>query len=408
MTRSTELTGFAILCAWAFWTAVHPCGFEPQTFGSVERDFAAATYGNLPKHGGKHRFATTDAFAARSPIFPSRQRARAYLGLDAHHVVCIRSRPPMVSPKSIRQLKDELECLYTPPLRAAATWYPIRQVLEEFDQVGIKLTSELQPPAIGRWIKAHPDRGAMTVKKLLGSLRAACSYAVQMRYLERSPFEFRREWVRAPKTLAPKHHSAEAISSVLKHLESERLLGWEEHRLYALTALYAYTGLRKMEALNSKVADYHLDDGFFDLVAHRRLKTSDSEQPIPLPSRLVAILRDWLPKTGSDWAFPNKGRMGPWTGGSPGRKPLDRIKIAGERAGVKGFTVLSLRHSWATHAESLWDLGEGVTKRVLRHTTTRTQLHYRHADLPNLRRRVEGISFGGEGASRGQVQTLGA
>ena len=314
----------------------------------------------------------------------------------------------MVSPKTIRQLKDELECLYTPPLRAAATWYPIRQVLEEFDRIGIKLTSELQPPAIGKWIKARPDRGAMTIKKLLGSLRAACNYAVQMRYLERSPFEFRREWVRTPKTRAEKHHSAESISRVLLLLEDERNLSWENDRLLALTALYAYTGLRKMEALNSKVADYHLDDGFLDLVAHRRLKTSDSEQPIPLPSRLVKILRDWLPRTDSEWAFPNKTRTGPWTGGSPGKKPLDQIKIAGERAGVKGFTVLSLRHSWATHAESLWDLGEGVTKRVLRHTTTRTQLHYRHADLPNLRQRVDGISFGGEGVNRGQGQALRA
>lgn len=312
-----------------------------------------------------------------------------------------------MSPKTLRQLKDELSDLYAPPLRAPATWYPIRQVLEEMDRAGIRLVSELQPAGIARWIKAHPDRGAMTIKKLLGSLRAACSYAVQMRYLERSPFEFRREWVRTPKNHAPKHHSAESISRVLSLLESERVLGWEEHRLFALTALYAYTGVRKMEALNSKVSDYHLDEGFFDLVAHRRLKTSDSEQPIPLPSRLVAILREWLPKAESEWAFPNKGRTGPWTGGSPGRKPLDQIKIAGERAGVSGFTVLSLRHSWATHAESLWDLGEGVTKRVLRHTTTRTQLHYRHADLPNLRRRVADLSFAGEGA-RGQAQTLSA
>lgn len=406
MTRSTEVAGFAILYAWALLIAVHPCGFEPQTFGSVELGSPVVASGNPPKFNEKHRCSATYAFPSSLPSLPIRQRARAYLGTDPsldHHT---RSRPPMVSTKTIRQLKDELECLYTPPLRAQATWYPIRQVLEEFERVGIKLTSELQPPAIGKWIKAHPDRGAMTIKKLLGSLRAACSYAVQMRYLERSPFEFRREWVRTPKTRAEKHHSAESISRVLSLLEDEQNLGWEEKRLLALTATYAYTGLRKMEALNSKVADYHLDDGFLDLVAHRRLKTSDSEQPIPLPSRLVKILRDWLPRTESEWAFPNKTRTGPWTGGSPGKKPLDQIKIAGERAGVKGFTVLSLRHSWATHAESLWDLGEGVTKRVLRHTTTRTQFHYRHADLPNLRRRVDGISFGGEGVSHGQGPTL--
>ena len=59
---------------------------------------------------------------------------------------------------------------------------------------------------------------------------------------------------------------------------------------------------------------------------------------------------------------------------------------------MPGVTFQLLRHSWATHAESLWGLSEPLIQRMLRHTTERTQRHYRHADLDNLRR-GEGISF---------------
>lgn len=50
-----------------------------------------------------------------------------------------------------------------------------------------------------------------------------------------------------------------------------------------------------------------------------------------------------------------------------------------------GFTWRSLRHSWATHAESRWGLGEAAIQRVLRHTRPLTQRRYRHADAANLR-----------------------
>lgn len=308
----------------------------------------------------------------------------------------------MLSTTTIRQLRDELESLYAPPFRAPKTWYPLRQVFDELLALKIELVADLKPAAVAKLISSRPERAPITQKKLLNSMRTICNSAVQLGYLDKSPFSFRREWVRVPKNRAEKHHSAESISSVLLMLESERKLSWEHERLFALVSLFAYTGVRKLEGLRAKVEDFHLDEGFFDLVARDRLKTRESEALIPLPSRLVATLRDWLPQTGSEWAFPHKLKTGPWTEGRMGHKPLDQIKIAGERAGVKGFTILSLRHSWATHAESLWDLGEGVTKRVLRHTTTRTQLHYRHADLPNLRRRVEGLSFDGGGVDFGQ------
>ena len=63
------------------------------------------------------------------------------------------------------------------------------------------------------------------------------------------------------------------------------------------------------------------------------------------------------------------------------------------RVGIPRLTWLSLRHSYATHGESLWQLGDGVIQRVLRHTRPLTQRSYRHPDLVNLRQAVAGITY---------------
>jgi integrase len=51
-----------------------------------------------------------------------------------------------------------------------------------------------------------------------------------------------------------------------------------------------------------------------------------------------------------------------------------------------------LRHSWATHAEAR-GLGELMVQRQLRHTTKRTQKHYRHADEANIAAAVGGFTI---------------
>jgi integrase len=90
-------------------------------------------------------------------------------------------------------------------------------------------------------------------------------------------------------------------------------------------------------------------------------------------------------------------RSNRWKDGSPGTRPLDQMKGAGKRAGVAGFTFLSLRHSFATHAEGAWGLSPAQIQRCLRHTSLKTQWHYRHADLDNMRASAGGIDFGPSG-----------
>ncbi len=149
-----------------------------------------------------------------------------------------------------------------------------------------------------------------------------------------------------------------------------------------------------MEALSLRTADVKVDDRLIQIVKRRRLKRPTAAAPVPMAEELAEVLRSWLPQTGCGWCFPNLSRSGPWTGGSAGYTPLDRLKAAGLAVDVDGLTFQSLRHSWATHAESAWGLSELVVQRILRHTRTRTQDHYRHADKANLVEAVKGIRFG--------------
>ena len=119
---------------------------------------------------------------------------------------------------------------------------------------------------------------------------------------------------------------------------------------------------------------------------------------MPVPHPLAKVLRGWLDHVASDgFVFPNEGRDGPWTGGTVGKRPVDVLKALGERAGVPGLTFQSLRHAFATHAE-YWGLTDAQIQRILRHTNPNTQHRYRHAELENMRRMVEGVDFAGPAA----------
>ena len=155
----------------------------------------------------------------------------------------------------------------------------------------------------------------------------------------------------------------------------------------------AYTGLRRNEGLTRAVADFDLVRRIVKVKARRRrLKTAASSQPVGLPEELIPILANWLPRTGSKWAFPGVRGKSPWTGGPKGGRALDELKQAGRDAGIGDVNFLMLRHSWATHAE-LRGIGELMVQRQLRHTSKRTQLHYRHADSANLAQAVGGFSL---------------
>ena len=294
------------------------------------------------------------------------------------------------------RFRSEVATLYDPPLRRAATALKIRQVLAEFADVGVETTADMSPVAIASWLRRHGDRRAATNDSLLRSFWSACAYAVSRGYLDRSPREFRRDWIEPDAEEEPvRHHSIVEISAILDLLRVEAESGeWHAVRLRALCSLFAFTGVRKNEGLGLRVADVDLERRILSIVStrRRRLKTPTSAAHIGIAPDLADVLAIWLPLTGCEWLFPGATRVGPWTGGPPGYKPLDQIKAAGLRAGVAGVTIQSFRHSFATHAQ-LWGLSPLGLKAILRHTKIRTQSHYVHADAANARELVARVNF---------------
>jgi hypothetical protein len=185
-------------------------------------------------------------------------------------------------------------------------------------------------------------------------------------------------------------------------------------------------GLRKNEILRLRIEDVDLSARIIRIVprAGNRLKTVGSAQPVPIPEAIVELIRAWIEELGRNVArdldsenpnprikpwlannrpvdpgllLPNAWRTMSWTGGSEGYTPLDKLRALGKRAGVEGLSFQSLRHSWASHAESLWGFSPAQIMRILRHANLNTQLGYRHPDVHNLAAMVENIGFSESG-----------
>jgi integrase len=279
--------------------------------------------------------------------------------------------------------------LYLPPIRRLATYRKMRQVLAEFAAF-CETTADLTPAAIAGWLQAHPERRPETTLALLRTLRAACTYGVLVSALEANPFTWRKPtaWVDwdVPE-LEPPVHTSEEMARVLTQVNVEASGGaWKATRLRALVYTLAYTGARKKEVLGLRIEDVDLVGGSIAIRTNRRrgLKTRSSSANLPIPAELGKVLAAWIPLTGCDWLFPGAKRQGPWLEGPPGLKAIDQIKALGARAGVKGLTIASFRHTFASLAEG-WGIGELALQRLLRHSNRRTQTHYRH-ELPAVLR----------------------
>lgn len=297
---------------------------------------------------------------------------------------------PETGPRPIpyAQFTAEVLDLYRPPLRAAATRRRMAQLLSLLGELGPQTTADLTTGLLCRYVARRAE--VVCTNSLAGELSylaAACSHAVAEGWLDRSPFESKRLRLRDEPPADKQWHPIADVRRVLRHLKGRAKRGWLDHRLYALACTVAYTGMRRNEALCLMVADVDLKAGLILIESrrHNRLKTAASAAPVPIPPELAEVLRGWLRVVDSDWLFPARHKQGPWLGGNSTARACDQLKAAGKACGVEGLTLRSLRHSWATHAEGPWRLGEGQIQRVLRHTRPMTSRRYRHADAANLR-----------------------
>jgi integrase len=300
---------------------------------------------------------------------------------------------PAVKPIPWIRFSTEVLRLYQPPARRPSTRAKIEQALRELAPY-CQSTDQLDPGTISDWLASRPDRATPTHRSMLSSLRAACSYGDYQGWMN-NPFRFRKlkDWLPQDEVDEQeefrRHRSIAEVARLLRQADQEAQDGvWTSLRLRAVVYTLAYTGAGNREVMGLRVTDVDLDHGVIRFRSHprRRLKRASRAAILGIPAPLAEVLAQWLPHTKCEWLFPHKYFTGPWLAGSTGSKPLDQVKALGARAGVEGLTILALRHTIGTHAES-WGLSELELQSQLRHSRRATQKHYRHADL-DLRRQT--------------------
>ena len=307
---------------------------------------------------------------------------------------------------SIDRLREDLRSLYSPPLGSEATWKIYRQILDELSRFcGVKKTSDLTVTAVASWVRACP-KGPKNAWKLLSALRHACNYCIHQNWLTASPFSFRPldRWIpdleadetgEKPDT---RHHSLAELRALMVGLQAEALTSgcWRKHRLFALALTTLLTGCRAREVQCAKVEDFDLEAGWFRVRPNeaRRLKTRKSRRDIPLPAEAVATLKRWLPMAGCAWAFPGKMRVAPWQGGTAGFKPLDQLKRACERFGLRPMRFRDFRHCYVEQSATGWGIPELVTQTITGHSQPSMTRQYRGFDRANLASAIAPICLG--------------
>ncbi len=325
------------------------------------------------------------------------------------------------APIRMTQFAREFLALYDPPMASKATRAKHDQVMRIVQDLGAATTADLTPELVTRFIKSRPaDQSPHTTRSLLMSLRTICAYAEGRRYTIISPFRLRKlsRWIRVSPPEGRRHQSAAEIRRLFDVLagDVEAKKGWAQwraRRLMAAVATVAYTGLRKTEALCLFVEDLDFGAGLVHVrprparaAGDARLKTEASAAPVCMPAALRPILTGWLshrldhpegfalpPADRIPWVFPGSRRVGAWTGGAPGTRPIDRLHAAATRAGIDGVTWQSLRRSWATIAEGA-GIPQALITRQCRHTSEdTTRRWYQQRDLDALRGAVDGFDF---------------
>lgn len=303
--------------------------------------------------------------------------------------------------------------LYPTRSYAPATIHNVRQVLREVAALQgsdgrplVAVAGDLNADVLLAWSAAHPDRSPARAEALLRTLRPIVKYGVARGFIGRDddPFAFRspRKWASPGNRPAPRRgpvraRSAEQIGRLLRLLDAEADSGgWKQRRLQALAYFYAYTGVRKMEALQLPVDCVDFARRCFRIQprADWSPKTARSAAVLPLAGPLLKALAVWMPMTGGRWVFPTSDRRRPWLSGVPGGTPLDQIKAAAVRAGIGEFTILGFRKSLGTLA-AFWGVSDAERRRVFRHTEDSTAVvWYEDPVLEEMRPTVAKIVFG--------------
>jgi integrase len=140
------------------------------------------------------------------------------------------------------------------------------------------------------------------------------------------PYVNVRELPMGTRTLPPSRREA---MQLLAHLESQST-DWEGRRLFAMAALAAYAAMPTAEMFRLRTRDIDLAGGV--IWVRRRWGGSEQTKAVPIPEDLRPILAGWRRRTGSELAFPNRDRTGPWIENDA----LKQLQAAARAAGIRG------------------------------------------------------------------------
>lgn len=285
--------------------------------------------------------------------------------------------------------------IYSTGRHAKSTLSRMKMVLDQLRQLGAGTTRDLTSDLIARWIESRgPGANPNTINGYLSSIAAACAYAVEEGWLERSP-NWSRLRLRPAVMTKNRPPSYDQVVSLLDHLRRESGASWSSRRLHVLTLTIAMTAVRLREAIFARVEDLDLGTSpTFAVVPRRRLKTERSARVIPLPELLAEVLRSWVREVHSEWLFPGVRRLGPWAGGPLGNRSLDALQAAAEEVGIARITWHSLRHAFGTAALTRWGIALWIVRDVMGHTDERTTRAYTHtAGSPAIAEALRGIAW---------------
>lgn len=316
-------------------------------------------------------------------------------------------RPETHNPlQSWELLEAELHAAYSEPFARKATWLKHREIVRamaqfaptprEFDLCALSALAT-------HWAaKVSPT----TVNSKLRVVRCQLNFMEDNGYLERNPWRARKSWkVRIPKAdprAVPKkkHQSLEEVRRLLAQAAAEVAIAptersqWRARRLQSLIVFTLFSGVRAGEALHLRRSELDLDNNlaWVTEVIHRT-KTESSVRMVPVADEAVAILRPWVESLTGQFVFPCRTKDTPWKHGSEAERPLGHVKALGERAGIPDVTLLSLRHTFTTHARQMMGLSREQVQAILGHSSPTTQDFYEEPDIGNIRQLARQIRF---------------
>ena len=162
---------------------IHPRGFEPVTFGSVDRMLDPTP----PISSDEHRF-VQPMLIVKIPGKIRGFRSAEFRG----SVLSGFSRGVTTMPAvTLARFRARESSISTVPRNAARRPTPrCRRVLDEFGELAVRRTSDFTPGLIVRWLADHADRRPATNRSYLGALRAGMQYRQEARLAPRHPLGY--------------------------------------------------------------------------------------------------------------------------------------------------------------------------------------------------------------------------